>query len=60
MAGDAVKEDELGRSKNASSPRDHLQHLLSIGWDAHSPLIYKFVQQHGLQRDLEEFVRALK
>lgn len=60
MAADAVKEDELGRSKNAATPREHLQHLLNIGWDPRSPLIFKFVQQHGLSRDLDEFVRALK
>lgn len=60
MAQDAVKEDELGRSKHAASPREHLQHLLGIGWDPRSPLIFKYVTQHGLQRDLEEFVRALK
>jgi hypothetical protein len=60
MAQDAVKEDELGRSKNAATPREHLQHLLNIGWDPRSPLIYKYITQHGLQRDLEELVRALK
>ncbi len=60
MAADAVKEDELGRSKHAATPREHLQHLINIGWDPRSPLIYKYVTQHGLQRELEELVRALR
>lgn len=52
---DTGTESELGRSKHSSTPREHLQHLLTIGWKRNSPLILKFVLQHNLQRDLDEF-----
>lgn len=46
-------EGELGRSKHAATPKEHLYHLLNIGWKAGSPLIQKFVFENNLQRDLE-------
>lgn len=52
-----TNEAELGRGKHASTPREHLQHLLDIGWKPNSPLIVKFVLEHGLQRELEAMVR---
>jgi len=52
MAQD-TNDAELGRSKQSSSPRDHLQHLLNLGWDPHSPLVQKYVLANNLQRDLE-------
>ena len=54
---DAVNEAELGRSKQGTSPREHLWHLLSIGWNAQSPLIERYVQDNGLRTDLEEWQR---
>jgi hypothetical protein len=54
------QEDELGRSKNASTPKDHLAHLLNIGWDPKSMLIQKFAIDNGLTRDLEQMARELK
>jgi hypothetical protein len=54
MAGD--KEDsELGRSKNASTPADHLLHLLNLGWSPTSPLIVKFVSENHLTKELNEW-----
>jgi hypothetical protein len=57
---EAVNDAELGRSKSSSSPRDHLQHLLNIGWDPMSPLIQKYVQTNSLQRELEDFLQQSK
>jgi hypothetical protein len=57
MAQDSVNEAELGRSKQSSSPRDHLQHLLNVGWDPQSPLIQKYVRDNGLGRELEDWIR---
>ena len=49
------EETELGRGgKHAATPREHLMHLLSIGWNPSSPLIQRFVLQYQLNRDLEE------
>lgn len=60
MSNDAVKEDELGRSKASSSPRDHLIHLLTIGWDPKSPLIRKFVALNQLDRVVQDWVEKSK
>jgi len=54
MAGDNINEAELGRSKTSASPKDHLLHLLNIGWNPKAPLILKYAQEHGLMRELEE------
>lgn len=48
-------ESELGRSKHSATPSEHLKHLLTIGWSTSSPLILKYVLQHGLQRELSEW-----
>ena len=52
---DAVNEAELGRSKQSTSPQDHLYHLLTIGWSTTSPLILKYVADNNLQRQLAEW-----
>lgn len=57
MAAEAVNDAELGRSKQSSSPRDHLQHLLNLGWDTSSPLIQKYVKDHGLERELQDWLK---
>jgi hypothetical protein len=57
---EATNEGELGRSKHSSTPKDHLYHLLNIGWKANSPLIQKFVFENNLQRDLEIWVKEQK
>ena len=54
---EATNEAELGRSKNSATPKDHLYHLLNIGWKPNSPLIQKFVFENNLQRDLESWSR---
>lgn len=51
---------EPGRSKHASTPQEHLRHLLNIGWKPNSPLVMKFVSENGLQRDLEAWVARHK
>lgn len=56
---ESIDDAELGRSKQSTSPRAHLRHLLNIGWDPQSPLIQKYVRDHGLRQDLEGFVAAL-
>lgn len=38
---DSVNEAELGRSKQSETPREHLLHLLTVGWDPEAPLIKK-------------------
>ena len=53
-------EAELGRNKHAASPKDHLYHLLNIGWKPSSPLIQKFVLDNNLQRDLESWLKEQK
>lgn len=40
---DSVNEAELGRSKQSETPREHLLHLLTVGWDPEAPLIKKYV-----------------
>jgi hypothetical protein len=52
---DAVNEAELGRSKQSTSPADHLFHLLGLGWSPSSPLITKYVADNHLQRELSEW-----
>lgn len=54
---ETTNEGELGRSKNSASPKDHLYHLLNIGWKSNSPLIQKFVFDNNLQRDLEAWTK---
>jgi len=54
---EAVNDAELGRSKQSPTPREHLQHLLNLGWDPSSPLIQKYVKDNALQRDLEDWVK---
>ncbi len=49
-------ETELGRSKKAATPAEHLKHLLNIGWQPSSPLIQRYVKEHGLQKELQEQV----
>lgn len=51
---------ELGRSKHASTPKEHLYHLLNIGWKIDSPLVQKFILEHSLQRDLESWIQDRK
>ena len=53
---DAVNDAELGRSKQSASPREHLMHLLKIGWDTKSPLIRRYVTANGLERVLADWV----
>ena len=54
---ETTNEGELGRNKNASTPKEHLYHLLNIGWNPKSPLIVKFVFDNNLQRDIEFWVK---
>jgi len=60
MAEKDVNEAELGRSKQSITPREHLQHLLNIGWQPRSPLIVKYATEHGLTRDLELLAREMQ
>jgi hypothetical protein len=55
---EALTESELGRSKKSSTPSEHLQHLLNIGWQANSPLIQKYVVKFRLQNQLAEWEAA--
>ncbi len=57
---DAVNEAELGRGKNSASPREHLMHLLTIGWDPTSPLIRKYVTENQLDKALKDWVDKSK
>jgi hypothetical protein len=57
MADNNASEAELGRSKQTATPKEHLSHLLNIGWHPRSPLIVKYAAEHGLMRDVEEAVR---
>lgn len=60
MAADNTNDAELGRSKASVTPKEHLLHLLNIGWHPRSPLIVKYAHEHGLLRDLEEAVRLMR
>jgi hypothetical protein len=53
-----TNDSELGRSKQSSSPADHLLHLLSIGWKPESPMIQKYVLENHLQRELSEWQKV--
>lgn len=53
MAEKEMNEAELGRSKQSITPREHLMHLLNIGWNPRSPLVVKYAVEKGLTRDLE-------
>lgn len=55
---EAVNEAELGRSKQSATPREHLQHLLNLGWEANSPLIQKYVIANSLQKELDDWQKA--
>ncbi|MBX9687560.1 MAG: hypothetical protein K2X27_12710 [Candidatus Obscuribacterales bacterium] len=54
---ETTNEAELGRGKHAATPKEHLYHLLNIGWKPNSPLIQKFVIENGLQRDLDAWTK---
>lgn len=60
MADKDMGEAELGRSKHSATPKEHLAHLLNIGWNPRSQLIQKYAIENGLTRDLEELARDLK
>jgi hypothetical protein len=60
MAEKDVNEAELGRSKQSITPREHLMHLLNIGWNPRSPLVTKYAVEHGLTRDLEIAAREMQ
>ena len=57
---DAVNEAELGRGKNSVSPREHLMHLLTIGWEPNSPLIRKYVTENQLDGALKDWISKSK
>jgi hypothetical protein len=57
---EAVNEAELGRSKYSNTPKEHLYHLLTIGWEPTSPLVVKFVMENGLQKDLQDWLALNK
>jgi hypothetical protein len=57
---EAVNEAELGRSKQSATPREHLLHLLGLGWESQSPLIQRYVAANGLSRELEEWQKSNK
>lgn len=52
---EATNDSELGRSKQSTTPGDHLLHLLSLGWSPTSPLILKYVVDNHLQRELADW-----
>jgi hypothetical protein len=52
---DSANDSELGRSKKSSSPPEHLQHLLNLGWSPKSPLIQKYVLKFRLESKLAEW-----
>lgn len=55
---DTVNEAELGRSKLSETPKEHLQHLLYVGWDPDSPLIRKYVSENGLHSVLRDWIKT--
>jgi hypothetical protein len=55
-----VQDSELGRSKQSVSPREHLKHLLKIGWEPQAPLIQKYIRENGLERVLDEVLKELQ
>lgn len=60
MADKEGNDSELGRSKNAATPREHLIHLLNLGWNPKSQLVMRYAVEKGLTRDLEQLARELK
>jgi hypothetical protein len=54
---DPPNQAELGRTKHSSTPAEHLQHLLNLGWSTTSPLIKKYVRENNLQRVLDEWLK---
>ena len=56
---EAINEAELGRNKKGSSPAEHLQHLLGLGWDCQSPLIQKYVLKNRLQAELSRWEASM-
>lgn len=52
---DTNNDAELGRSKKSASPAEHLAHLLSLGWSGDKPLIQKYVREHHLQKELNDW-----
>jgi hypothetical protein len=44
---DKIQQAELGR-RYASTPEEHLKHLLAIGWTEESLLIQRFRRKYGL------------
>lgn len=57
---ETVNESELGRSKYSNTPKEHLYHLLTIGWEPNSPLIVRYVLENALQKDLNDWVSLNK
>jgi hypothetical protein len=57
---DTANEAELGRSKYNATPKEHLYHLLTIGWEPNSPLIVKYVSENGLAKDLNDWLAVNK
>ncbi|MCA9801843.1 MAG: hypothetical protein KC777_07640 [Cyanobacteria bacterium HKST-UBA02] len=53
---DTVNEAELGRSKQSTTPSDHLIHLLTIGWPTDSPLVRRYVAENGLSSVLKDWM----
>jgi len=52
---DQGSDSELGRSKKSSTPTEHLQHLLNLGWSTKSPLIQKYALKYRLESKLAEW-----
>jgi len=50
-----INESELGRSKKNTTPSEHLEHLLTIGWAPSSLLIRKYVAKFALQNELHQW-----
>lgn len=57
MQEEVVDAESSTLSKN-SSPLDHLNHLLNIGWDPKTPLVVKFVEKYGLDDELQELLKS--
>jgi hypothetical protein len=57
---DHINEAELGRSKKSASPYEHMVHLLKLGWNPSSPLIKKYVREHGLEKRLNDYLQDNK
>ena len=55
-----INDTELGRSNKSTAPKDHLRHLLNIGWNPQSPLIQKYVKEQGLKQVLDQLLQEDK